>query len=132
MRFAFLLFTSLCIFSGRTLADLPVDTGLWGGKGIYIKVGSSSSIVELDCAHGTISEQFATNKHGRFQLTGTFTVEDVGPTDPTHPPVDRPARYVGKVRGNFMLIRIVLTDTGRVAGPYVLGLDQPFFVTKCL
>ena len=121
------VFLASISFAGR-----PTPMGQWGGRHIDVEVRDLSSQVELDCAHGTISERFLIHKHGQFDLRGVFVEEQPGPIDITVPPKIHPARYIGNVRGDAMRLTIVLTDTGDIIGPFLLTHGVPGFVVKCL
>ena len=76
-------------FGGR-----PLRPPHWGGVGIALNVQSLSSQVELDCAQGTITQQFRIDRHGNFDLPGTY---EAGPI--VLPPSFHPAHYVGASPG---------------------------------
>jgi len=106
--------------------------GTWGGVHVRITIGAASSILEYDCAHGSIDQPFAVNVAGGFTLTGTHVVESGGPIREGVEPVRHPARYTGSTDGRTMTFTITLTDTNETLGPFALALDAPGRVVKCL
>lgn len=113
----------------------PVATGLigtWGGDHVRATVGAASSILEFDCAHGTIDQPFAVNAAGLFDLAGTFVLESPGPIRDGEEPVRHPARYRGSTEGKTLTFTITLTDSGQIFGPFALALNAPGRIFKCL
>ncbi len=106
--------------------------GTWGGMHVRITIGAASSILEYDCAHGSIDQPFAVNAAGGFTLTGTHVVESGGPIREGVEPVRHPARYTGSTDGKTMTFTVTLTDTNQTLGPFALALDAPGHVVKCL
>jgi hypothetical protein len=105
--------------------------GTWGGEHVRITVGAASSILEYDCAHGSIDQPFTVDTGGRFDLIGTHVPEGPGPTH-EGPPTTHPARYTGSTDGNTMTLTVTQTDTNETLGPFALALDAPGRVVKCL
>jgi hypothetical protein len=106
--------------------------GTWGGDDVRITIGAASSILQYDCAHGTIDQPFAVNTIGRYDLVGTHTLEEPGPIREGQTPVARPARYTGSTDGKTMTFAITLTESNQTFGPFTLALDAPGRVVKCL
>ena len=95
-------------------------------------MGAVSSILEYDCAHGSIDQPFAVNAAGSFTLTGTHVVESGGPIRQGAEPVSHPALYTGSTDGKMMTFTVTLTYTSQVFGPFTLALDALGRVVKCL
>jgi hypothetical protein len=106
--------------------------GTWGGVHVRITIGAASSILEYDCAHGSIDQSFAVNAAGGFTLTGTHVVESGGPIRQGAEPLSHPALYTGSTDGKTMAFTVTLTDTNQTFGPFTLALDAPGRVVKCL
>jgi hypothetical protein len=106
--------------------------GTWGGDDVRITIGAASSILQYDCAHGTIDQPFAVNSIGRFDLVGTHTLEEPGPIREGQTSVARPARYTGSTDGKTMTFAITLTESNQTFGLFTLALDAPGRVVKCL
>jgi hypothetical protein len=104
--------------------------GTWGGDHINLTIGAPGALLGYDCAHGTIDQPFATDAQGRFNLVGTHTPENPGPThegpEPSHP-----ASYTGATDGVTMTLTVTVTDTGQVLGPFTLTFGSPGHVVKC-
>ncbi len=106
--------------------------GTWGGDHVRITIGAASSILEYDCAHGSIDQPFKVDANGHFDLVGTHVPEAPGPIREDPPPVVHPARYTGTMDGKTMTLTVTQTDTNQVVGPSILVLDAPGRVVKCL
>jgi hypothetical protein len=106
--------------------------GTWGGEHVRITIGAASSILEYDCAHGSIDQPFAVNAAGGFTLTGTHVLESGGPIRQGVEPVSHPALYTGSTDGKTMTFTVTLTDINQTFGPFALVLDAPGRVVKCL
>src|SRR5262249_44166236 len=78
----------------------PVATGTWGGEHIILEVSGKGAEVEFDCAHGKITEPMALNRHGDFDVAGTFSPEHGGPVRQDEAENLKPARYSGHVEGD--------------------------------
>jgi hypothetical protein len=120
----------------RSLAPrLSVAAGLigtWGGEHVRITVGTSSSLLEYDCAHGSIDQPFTVDASGHFDLAGTHVPEEPGPIRESQPPIAHPARYTGTTDGKTMTLTVTQTDSSQILGPFILVLDAPGRVVKCL
>src|SRR5262245_65334226 len=106
--------------------------GQWGGDHIRLDVTSSGAAIEYDCAHGTIDEPIAVDNGGRFSVAGTHTFEHGGPVRIDEPPNRHPARYDGRVVGDTMEITVTVTDTRQRIGQFMLFLNHPARLMKCL
>jgi len=120
----------------RALAPRPSGgpglVGTWGGDQLNLTIGMASGVLEYDCAHGTIDAAFVTDAEGRFDLAGTLVPESPGPIRDDKPPIVHPARYSGSTDGTTMTLKVTLTDTGDVLGPYQLTRGRAARLTKCL
>jgi len=118
---------------GDVASSTAVALGLWGGEHIGLDVAKSSAKVEFDCAFGTIDEQLRVSEKGRFEVRGTYGFEFGGPTragDP--PPRGRPAIYRGRVDGDEMHLTVIMSDSGREIGPFLLKLGTAPHLEKCV
>jgi len=114
----------------QSLADGLIGT--WGGDHVRITIGAASSILEYDCAHGSIDQPFKVDANGHFDLAGTHVPEEPGPIREDQPPVVHPARYTGTTDGRTMTLTVTQTDSNQTLGPSTLTLDAPGRVVKCL
>jgi len=109
-----------------------VAAGPWGGDHIRLDVTSSGGAIEYDCAHGTIDEPILVDNASRFSVAGTHTFEHGGPVRLDEPPDRHPARYDGRVVGDTMEITVTVTDTRQRVGQFMLLLNHPARLLKCL
>ena len=110
----------------------PEMVGEWGGEHISLTVSQTGSVVEYDCAHGTIDGSITPDSDGNFTLFGTHVREHGGPMREDEIPDEHPARYRGWTNGDSMWLTITLTDTGDSLGPYELRLGEQPQLFKCL
>src|SRR6266699_4335358 len=96
---AALVVSSAC---GSPTAPSPVALGTWGGNHISMLVTSTSTHVELDCAHGDWSGALAAGANGEFTILGTFVREHGGPIRIDEIVETHPARYTGAVSSSSM------------------------------
>src|SRR3982074_2046571 len=68
-----------------------VASGTWGGEHIILEVSEKGAEVELDCAHGEVTQHITLGKHGDFDVAGTFTTEHGGPVRRDENPQTPPA-----------------------------------------
>lgn len=106
--------------------------GTWGGDHVRITIGAASSILEFDCAHGTIDQSLALNFAGQFTAVGTIVLESPGPVKENDEGSRHPALYTGSTNGKTLTFMITLTDTGQTLGPFSPALDAPGRILKCL
>ena len=107
-----------------------VATGAWGGDHIVLKVSEKGADVEFDCAHGQVTQPIVVDKHGDFDVAGTFTPEHGGPVRRDENPTSASARYSGHVDGDTMSLTVTL-DKAKV-GTYTLNRGSRASLTKCL
>ena len=107
-------------------------TGGWGGNHIGLTATADSSQIEYDCAAGSIHGPIVLDAAGRFTATGSHTVGHGGPVRVDEVPEVHPARYEGRVRGNTMELRVVLTDQNQEIGTFNLERNAQPMVMRCL
>ena len=107
-----------------------VKPGPWGGPHIAMTVAASGTEIEFDCGKGKIDGAIDADRDGAFAVTGTFQPERPGPTTP-NPPPGRPMRLSGRVQGDEMQVRIVLTDRDEEIGSFTLAFNTTPRLTKC-
>lgn len=125
---------ALCVAGAGCDIDITaVDMiGAWGGEHILLTVSSTGSMVEYDCAHGTIEGSIVPDRDGTFTLPGIHVREHGGPVREDEVPDEHPARYWGWTDGSRMRLTVTLTDTGETRGPYELRLGRAPELFKCL
>ena len=107
-----------------------VATGAWGGEHIVLRVSEKGADVEFDCAHGQVTQPITLDKHGDFDVAGTFTPEHGGPMRRDEKAPSASARYSGHVDGDTMSLTITLGK--EKVGIYTLNRGSRAHVTKCL
>lgn len=133
MRFA-LIVAAFCAFHSANFAcnkSVPGNAvGAWGGEHVALQVSNSGARLELDCAHGEISGPLTVDKHGNFDMPGTFTPEHGGPIRKDENSNAQPARYTGHIEGDTMTLKIVRGQ--QESGPLTLTRNAQPKLTKCL
>jgi hypothetical protein len=124
-----LILLGLAACGDITSFSLTIST--WGGGHIGLVITATGGTVEYDCAMGRIDQPIVV-REGRFDVTGVHWPGQGGPigVDTTRTP--RPARYQGTVKGDWMTLRVTLTDTGEPLGPFLLQRGGNPQVVKCL
>jgi hypothetical protein len=110
-----------------------VDPGTWGGNHVRLDVRENHVDVEYDCAHGKIAGALTLSKGRRFDVRGTFVREGPGPIRVGRPPVSRPARYEGQIKGTTLTLKVSLTDTDprQQIGTFTLTRGSEGRLWKC-
>ncbi|HEX8492222.1 MAG TPA: hypothetical protein VF658_05225 [Pyrinomonadaceae bacterium] len=111
--------------------DDSIPTGPWGGNHIRLNVSKSSSEVEFDCAHGTISEAIVPDSAGQFDVAGTFTRERGGPVRRGAETKSVAVRYVGKIEGETMTLTLKFIETQADGGTFTLTQGSEGRLFKC-
>jgi len=126
----FLWCASVQVCSKSAVADAKtVANGTWGGEHVILEVSKNGGMLELDCAHGEITQPLVLDKRGSFDVTGTFTPEHGGPIrKDEHTPAE-PARYSGHVEGNTMSLTIIRGQ--ETIGTYNLTHGSHPMLRKC-
>jgi len=107
---------------------LPV--GDWGGPRAGLTVEETKARLELDCAHGIITQPLTLDAKGGFQVEGRYFPERGGPVRANENDEGRPARYSGTVSGRTLTLTLRLGE-GETLGPYTLALGRPARLMKC-
>ena len=117
---------------GTQSAQMPVPTGVWGGKGIQLTVTATGATVDYGCDAGTIDERLLSDPAGRFAARGSHSFGRGGPRqrgDPA-PKVQR-ARYQGTRNGDTMQLTISLPELARKVGEFSLELGRRASLERC-
>jgi hypothetical protein len=109
----------------RALAE-----GDWGGPHIQMTVGPQGATIELDCAHGAITEPIVVGRNGRFRVSGTYSPEHGGPVR-EEDETGRPAVYTGRLEGESLRLGIAY-EGGEDVGTFELVHGRTGRITKCL
>jgi hypothetical protein len=110
---------------------VPLD-GAWGAEHLSLIADGQGAALEYDCATGAIDDPLVPDAEGRFDLTGTHTLEHGGPVQVGEDPDIHPARYEGRIVGRTLTLTVTLTDTGDAVGTFALVKGQDGRVYKCL
>lgn len=108
-----------------------VITGEWGGEHIGLQINEDGAEIDFDCANGRINQRITPDKNGKFDLTGTYTVERGGPTRDDQPLPTYSANYVGIVKDKTMTLTVTLIDNKKDIGTFTLTKDTRARVMKC-
>jgi hypothetical protein len=110
-----------------------VTEGRWGGVGIALEVTASDARIELDCAHGTIEGPLVLDGDGGFDRPGLFVRERPGPVHMGGENVEKgvPVRYVGRVQGETLTLRIVRPNAPRPPSPLSAELGRTPRLRMC-
>ena len=108
----------------------PLAQGTWGGPHIQMTVESQGATLEMDCAHGAITEPMVLGKDGRFRASGTYSPEHGGPAREGEETA-RPAIYTGRVEGETLGLGIAY-ESGEIVGTFGLAHGRASRLTKCL
>jgi hypothetical protein len=111
-------------------ASRRIPPGEWGAEHVTFSVSEQGGAIEFDCAHGTIDGPLTLDRRGRFEVKGRYVPERPGPVRREQSTEGRPARYLGAVRGQAMILRVTVDDGTRL-GPYRLVLGRRGRVFKC-
>lgn len=106
-------------------------TGEWGGEHIGLQINEASADIDFDCANGRINQRITLDKNGKFDLTGTYTIERSGPTREDKPQPTYPASYVGAVKDKTMNLTVTLIDNKKDIGTFTLTHGTRARVMKC-
>jgi len=106
-----------------------IASGTWGGEHVILEVSKSGAEAEFDCAHGQITQAITLDKHGDFNVAGTFMPEHGGPVsrDDNTPPAK--AHYSGHVDGDTMSLTVALEKES--VGTYTLSRGTHPNLRKC-
>lgn len=108
-----------------------LKAGMWGGSHINLEVTDDSTLVEFDCAHGTINHPIILDQHGRFEAKGTYVAEGHGPTRSGSEPEGTPSRYYGSVSGETMSLTVEVGGSSATKTGYTLTYGRQGKLTKC-
>ncbi len=129
------VFLGLCLTLTPGCSSTSVDSsveGIWGGDHISLELSESSSTVELNCAHGTLSEAIRPDKQGHFSVSGILVLEHGGPIREDEPEDAHPAVYTGHVSGDRMTLTINISDLASPELAFTLVRGQQGRLFKCL
>lgn len=119
-----------CTTTGAVASGAAPVTGRWGGARADLTLTEAGGTISYDCAHGALHAPVVPDGAGGFDVAGVHVREQGGPVRIGQLPDSLPARYVGRVRGHRMTLRIFIgTDT---LGPFELQLGAAAQLVRCL
>ncbi len=123
---------AVVVACGESVVVDPVErmAGDWNGVGASLRLDSTGGDIEFDCAHGGLSAPLRPDRGGAFDAPGVFVREHGGPIRIDEVPDSIPARYLGRVRGNELTLRVMFGSDS--VGPLTLVRDGPVRLFKCL
>jgi len=107
-----------------------IATGDWGGNHIRMEVAEKSATLEFDCAHGKIEGPLVLDASGRFNLRGSLTPERGGPIRADDKPQSLPAKYVGFIRDNKMMLTVKIEGSDDETFTLEKGKEANLFKCK--
>lgn len=97
-------------------------TGAWGSdQGRLVGTEVSTQFTGA-CGSGNTREPIMLDKHGNFDLTGTYGVAGSPATD---------ARFMGAVSERKIMLRVKLADSSQAVGPIMMDLGQQPTLASC-
>ena len=128
--FALLAATLHCTGVSPEPGDGNAVLGQWGARHVGLVLTESGGSIEYDCAHGGLAGPIRPGGDGRFEQGGVHVREHGGPMRVGEVPDSVPARYVGRIDGGRMTLRVIVNaDT---LGPFELQRNTPPQLLKCL
>lgn len=129
MRLVALVLALGCAARVPSPGDNRVITGEWGGLHAGLTLSDSGGSIQYDCAHGTISDPVKLSA-GKFTVAGFHFREHGGPVRIGEPTDSVSAVYLGQVRGDEMILRVIANaDT---LGPFVIHQGAAPTIMRCL
>jgi hypothetical protein len=107
-------------------------TGRWGGDHVALELTPAGGAVEYDCAHGGLTQPVRPASRGEFEAIGVHVREHGGPIREGERPDSVPARYVGRVTGDRMTLRVYAGSRPDTLGPFELRREGEPRLFKCL
>jgi hypothetical protein len=109
----------------------PIAPGNWAGDGIKLEIGESGSALQFACAQGEITERLMRDPKGDFSAAGTYTRRTPGPQRDGGDAASK-ATFIGRITGNTMTMKVVLTGPGTTVGEFTLELNRKTKLIRCL
>ena len=106
--------------------------GRWGGDHVALELTPVGGAIEYDCAHGGLTQPVRPGSRGEFEAIGVHVREHGGPVREGERPDSIPARYVGRVTGDRMTLRVYAGSRPDTLGPFELRRGGEPRLVKCL
>lgn len=119
-----------CTLSGPSPNDGVPVIGAWGAPHAALTLTDTGGSIEYDCASGGLSSPVRPDAAGGFAIDGVHVRGHGGPVRIGEVPDSVPARYVGRVSGDRMTLRVLVgADT---LGPFELRRGAEARLVRCL
>lgn len=119
-----------CTLPGPSPSDGAPVIGAWGAAHAALTLTDTGGSIEYDCAHGALRSPVRPDAAGRFAIDGVHVREHGGPVRIGEVPDSLPARYLGRVSGDRMTLRVLVgPDT---LGPFELRRGAEPRLVRCL
>lgn len=109
-----------------------IVTGRWGGEHVALELTPTGGTIEYDCAHGGLTQPVRPGARGEFEAIGIHVREHGGPVREGERLDSLAARYVGRVRGEMMTLRVYTGSRPDTLGPLQLRRGGEPRLFKCL
>lgn len=117
--------------SGKVPAPGPDRSNTWGGEHLVAVVGDTSTTLQYDCAHGTMSGAPKPDATGRFTAAGTHVFEHGGPVRADEPEDRHTATFTGRIRGSTMTLTVQVSGMSATLGPFSLERGDSGRLNRC-
>lgn len=137
---AVVLFVSVVYPAGGTIPKskqmnqtqkTAVAPGDWGGTGINLTVREEGVTIEYDCAEAEITEKLMIDSKGNFIVEGTYIRRNPGAIRLNFKPKPLAAKFEGKISGEEMTLKVILTESEEEIGDYTLEKDKTARLHRC-
>lgn len=118
-----------CTVGGGMTSNAGLE-GAWGGVHAGLTLTPEGGTISYDCAHGTLDAPVQRDREGRFEVIGLHVREHGGPVRMGDVLNSEPARYLGQVTGDRMVLQVLVgSDT---LGPFTLQRGVAPQLLRCL
>ena len=97
-------------------------TGSWGSAEGRLTGTEVNTVFAGPCGSGNTTEPILQDRHGHFDMTGTYGVNGGIRSD---------ARFVGAVGERTITLRVMLANSSQVVGPVTMHLGQQPALATC-
>lgn len=119
-----------CTVGGGMPSENVGLEGAWGGIHAGLTLTAEGGTISYDCAHGTLDAPVRRDREGRFEVSGVHVREHGGPVRVGEVLDSEPARYIGQVTGDHMVLQVLVgSDT---LGPFTLRRGVAPQLFRCL
>ncbi len=105
--------------------------GSWGGTGIGLTIEDVGLNLEFDCAAAEITQSLMIDKKGIFSLEGFYIRRYPGAIRINLITKKQAAKFEGKISGKTMMLKIMLTEDGKIIGEFRLERGKTPVIRRC-